>query len=109
MHLARGVFGLPMAEALFVRSCGRSGQDTACNIVSSMLGTYAVSIAYDSLCSVVNPDLPCPTFASLRARRFVAVREVGRQKMQTSLFKKFVDPVSELSGRNLYDLSLIHI
>ena len=103
MHLARGVFCLPMAEALFVRSCGRSGKDTTCNIVSSMLGTYAVSIAYDSLCSVVNPDLPCPTFASLRARRFVAVREVGTQKMQTSLFKKFVDPVSELSGRNLYD------
>ena len=38
MHLARGVFGLPMAEALFVHRCGGSGKDTTCNIVSSMLG-----------------------------------------------------------------------
>jgi hypothetical protein len=102
-HLARGVFGVPMAEALFVRSSGRSGKDTTANLMCALLGSYATSIACDSLCAIPSPDAPSPAFASLRARRFVAVREVAEQKMQASVFKRFVDPVSEISGRNLYD------
>jgi hypothetical protein len=102
-HLARGAFGVPMAEALFVRSAGRSGKDSTANLMCAILGTYATSISCDALCAVPSPDAPSPTFASLRARRFVAIREVACQKMQSSVFKRFVDPVSELSGRNLYD------
>jgi hypothetical protein len=102
-HLARGVFGVPIAEGLFVRSSGRSGKDLTANIVCALLGTYAVSISCDSLCSIPSPDAPSPTFASLRARRFVAIREVADQKLLSSVFKRLVDPVSELQGRNLYD------
>jgi hypothetical protein len=103
MHLARGAFGLPMAEGLFIRSSGRSGKDTLANLLCGILGTYSTSISCDALCAIPSPDSPSPTFASLRARRFVAIREVADQKMQASVFKRFVDPVSELSGRNLYD------
>ena len=102
-HLARGVFAIPIAEALFVRSSGRSGKDTSCNIICSLLGTYSYSLSCDSLCSIPSPDAPSPTIASLRARRFVAVREVGESKMMASVFKRLCDPISELSGRNLYD------
>jgi hypothetical protein len=102
-HLARGVFAVPIAEALFVRSSGRSGKDTTCNIMCSLLGTYSYSLSCDSLCSIPSPDAPSPTIASLRARRFVAVREVSEAKMQASVFKRLCDPISELSGRNLYD------
>jgi hypothetical protein len=102
-HLARGVFGIPIAEALFVRSSGRSGKDTSCNIMCSLLGTYSFSLSCDSLCSIPSPDAPSPTIASLRARRFVSVREVGESKMMASVFKRLCDPISELSGRSLYD------
>jgi hypothetical protein len=102
-HLARGVFAIPIAEALFVRSSGRSGKDTSCNIMCSLLGTYSYSLSCDSLCSIPSPDAPSPTIASLRARRFVAVREVGEAKMMASVFKRLCDPISELSGRSLYD------
>jgi hypothetical protein len=103
MHLARGAFGVPMAEALFCRSAGRSGKDTSANLMCSLLGSYSYSISCDALCSIPSPDSPSPTFAQLRARRFIAIREVGEQKLAGSLFKRFVDPISELSGRNLYD------
>jgi hypothetical protein len=102
-HLARGAFGVPMAEALFVRSAGRSGKDTLANLMCALLGSYSTSISCDSLCSIPSPDAPSPTFAGLRARRFVAIREVTEQKIQPSVYKRFCDPVSELSGRNLYD------
>ena len=94
-HLARGVFAVPIAEALFVRSSGRSGKDTSCNIMCSLLGTYSFSLSCDSLCSIPSPDTPSPTIASLGARRFVAVREVGEGKMLASVFKRLCDPVSE--------------
>jgi hypothetical protein len=100
-HLARGTFAVPMAECLFVRSSGRSGKDTTANLMCAVLGTYAHSVSYDSLCSVSSPDAPSPTFAALRARRFVAVREVGEQKLLPSVHKRFCDPNSELSGRTI--------
>ena len=30
-HATRGLFGIPMAEALYVRGSGRKGKDTVCN------------------------------------------------------------------------------
>jgi hypothetical protein len=102
-HLARGTFAIPMAEALHVRSSGRSGKDTTANIVCSVLGSYSHSIAYDALTVVSSPDAPSPTFAHLRARRFVAVREVGTAKMLGAVYKRFTDHNSELSGRALYE------
>jgi hypothetical protein len=102
-HLARGVFAVPIAEGLFVRSSGRSGKDLTANLLCALLGGYATSVSCDALCSISSPDAPSPTFAGLRARRFVAVREVADQKLLSSVFKRLVDPVSELQGRNLYD------
>jgi hypothetical protein len=102
-HLARGVFAVPIAEGLFVRSSGRSGKDVTANLLCALLGSYGASISCDALCAITSPDAPSPTFASLRARRFVAVREVADQKILSSVFKRLVDPVSELQGRNLYD------
>jgi hypothetical protein len=102
-HLARGTFAVPMAEALHIRSSGRSGKDTTANIMCSVLGSYSHSIAYDALTVVASPDAPSPTFALLRARRFVAVREVGTAKMLGAVYKRFTDHNSELSGRGLYE------
>jgi hypothetical protein len=68
-----------------------------------VLGTYSYSVSYDSLTTVTSPDAPSPQFAQLRARRFVAVREVGGGKMLAGVYKRFTDHCSELSGRNLYD------
>ena len=100
-----GAFAVPTAECLFVRSAGRSGKDTTANLMCALLGTYSQSVSYDSLCCMTNPEAPSPTFASLGARRFVAVCEAGEQKMLPSVHKRFCDPNSELSGRNLYDNS----
>ena len=56
-HLARGVFAVPIAEALFVCSSGRSGKDTSCNIMCSLLGTYSYSLSCDSPCSLPSPGI----------------------------------------------------
>ena len=76
-HLARGLFGVLMAEALYVRGSGRNGKDTVCNTMASIGGTYVTSVSCDAICQIQNADAPSPTFASLRARRIVCVREVA--------------------------------
>lgn len=103
-HLSRGSFGVLMAEGLFVRGPGRNGKDTVCNKMHNTLGSYCVSISSETLCRVKDPDAPSPTMAKLRARRMVCVREVDTaDPMKPYLYKKMVDPYSELQGRDLYE------
>ena len=75
---------------------GRNGKDTVCNAMAKVGGTYVTSVSCDALSQIKSADSPSPTFASLRARRVVCVREVSKDV-------KFTDPFSELSGRNLYE------
>ena len=103
-HLSRGLFGIQMAEALYVRGSGRNGKDTVCNAVAKVGGTYVTSVSCDALSQIKNADSASPTFASLRARRVVCVREVSKDvDIIPEVYKKFTDPFSELSGRNLYE------
>ena len=103
-HLARGLFGVLMAEALYVRGSGRNGKDTVCNAMACVGGTYVASICCSSLCSITDPDSPSPTFASVRGRRVVCIREVPKDaKIMPDVYKRFTDPFSELGGRNLYE------
>jgi hypothetical protein len=107
MHFARGLFGVRFAEALFLHSSGRSGKDTVANLLQALAGEYAVTVACDALCAVPQGDAPSPTVASMRARRFVFIREAttGSEKrhvLRADLFKRVVDPYSELSGRHLH-------
>ena len=49
-------------------------------------------------------DAPSPTFAPVRGRRIVCVREVPKDaKILPGVYKRFTDPFSEISGRNLYE------
>ena len=51
-----------------------------------------------------DPNAPSPVYALCRARRFVSIREVdGSETMRLQVYKKFTDPISELSGRDLYE------
>ncbi len=60
-HLARGLFGVRMAEALYVRGSGRNGKDTVCNAMLKVGGSYVKSIACDSLCQITSADSPSPS------------------------------------------------
>ncbi len=60
-HMARGLFGILMAEALYAHGSGRNGKSICC----------------DTLCDITNADNPSPTFYSVRGRRIVCVREVA--------------------------------
>lgn len=103
MHLARGLFGVLMAEALYVRGPGRNGKDTVCNVMELVGGTYVHSISCDALSQISNADSPSPTFASVRARRMVCVREVSKDAdIRPEVYKKFTDPFSRMSGRDLF-------
>ena len=102
-HIARGLFGILMAEALYVRGSGRNGKDTACNAMQKVGGTYVQSISCDSLCNITSADNPSPTFYSVRGRRIVCVREVATDaKIQPAVYKKFTDPFSEMQARDLF-------
>ncbi len=80
MHLARALFGVLVADALYMRGSGRNGKDTARNALASIGGTYVTSVSCDAR-QMQNADSPSPTFASLRARRLICVREVlGRSQ-----------------------------
>jgi hypothetical protein len=107
-HMVKGVFGLRIASALWTRGPGRNGKDTVCNIMSKMLGTYACTIAAEALTHIRDPNAPSPVFALCRARRFVAIREVDTAaQFQLQVYKRFTDPLSTLSGRDLYE-KLVH-
>ena len=52
-HLSRGLFGIQMAEALYVRGSGRNGKDTVCNSVAKVGGTYVTSVSCDALSQII--------------------------------------------------------
>ena len=105
---ARGLFGVVMAEAVYLRGSGRNGKDTVCNAFKSVGGTYVHSIDCNSLCKITDADQPSPVFANCRARRIVCVREVPKDcQINPQVYKRFTDPVIEMSGRNLYE-HLVH-
>ena len=94
-HLARGVFGVRMAESLILRSAGRGGKDTMLNCLAAVLGTYDTNITYDALCSVKDPDAASPIFAKLRSKRIMGVRECDEARaMMASVFQRICDPSS---------------
>ena len=70
--LVKGVFGGTQAAALWTRGVGRNGKDTLCNIMQAVLGSYAVSMAAQTLSRIRDPSAPSPAYALCRARRFVA-------------------------------------
>ena len=99
MLIMKGVFALP-----WTRGVGRNGKDTVRNILQKVLGSYAVSIAAETLVKVRDANAPSPVFAMRRARRFVAVREVdGAENIRLQLYKTFTDGNSELASRDLYE------
>ena len=103
-HAARGLFGILMAEALYVRGSARNGKDTVCNALTNVGGTYVHSISCSNLCKISDPDAPSPVFASCRARRIVCIREVPKDcKIEPEVYKRFTDPVCLIQGRNLYE------
>jgi hypothetical protein len=107
-HMVKAVFGLRIASALWTRGPGRNGKDTVCNIMCKLLGTYACTIAAEALTHIRDPNAPSPVFALCRARRFVAIREVDSAvAFQLQVYKRFTDPLSTLSGRDLYE-KLVH-
>ena len=102
-HLARGIFGIRMAESLILRSAGRGGKDTTLNVIAAILGMYAASLTYEALCTVRDPDAPSPLIARLRSKRVMGVRECDEHKaMMASVFKRICDPSSKMQGRELY-------
>ncbi|CAE7374524.1 unnamed protein product, partial [Symbiodinium sp. CCMP2456] len=75
---AKGTFGMTQACGLWTRGVGRNGKDTAANMMDSVLGGYSVSLLASTLSKIRDPNAPSPAYALLRARRFVAVREIDK-------------------------------
>ena len=95
---------LKQAAALWTNGVGRNGKDTLCNLMGSILGLCAVTIDASTFSKIRDPNAPSPVYALCRARRFVSIREVdGSETMRLQVCKKFTDPISELSGRDLYE------
>ena len=57
-HLARGLFGVPVAEALHLRSSGRSGKDTVVNLMELLAGSYSYTVNHAMLCEAPQGDGP---------------------------------------------------
>ena len=74
-HLARGLFGVPIAEALHLRSSGRSGKDTCINLLELLAGSYSYTMNHAILREAPQGDGPSQSLAMIRARRIVSVRE----------------------------------
>ena len=63
MLLAKGTFGLKQAAALWTRGVGRNGKDTLCNLMGSILGSYAVTIDASTFSKIRDPNAPSPVYA----------------------------------------------
>jgi len=101
-HLARGLFGVPLAEALHLRSSGRSVKDSIANLMEVIAGSYAYTVNYSTLCEVTPGDGPSTTLSRMRARPIVSVRETAsgeKLKMRADVYKRIVDPFSKIVAR----------
>ena len=66
-HAERSLFGILMAEALYVRGSGRNGKDNVCNTFKTVGGSYVHSITCSTLCQTSEPysasPMLCPSGA----------------------------------------------
>ena len=63
-------------------------------------GTFGLKHA-STFSKIRNPNAPSPVYALCRARRFVSIWEVDGS--ETMWLQVYNDPISELSGRDLYE------
>jgi hypothetical protein len=109
-HLARGLFGVPIAEALHLRSSGRSGKDTVVNLMELLAGSYSYTVNHAMLCEAPQGDGPSQSLAMLRARRVVSVREAptgDKHKIRADIYKRLCDPFSKIVARPLYGNNIV--
>ena len=93
-------FGLKQAAALWTCGVGRNGKDTLCNLMGSILGSYAVSI--DSTFSKIrDPNAPSPVYALTREPIWAETPKlsaVGEKKMNRGPRRK-ANAIKSVSGR----------
>jgi len=102
-HIARATFALKYQENLWSRGPGGNGKDTLANRVATLLGSYFVNLPCEALTAFREVDAPSQTFLSLRAKRFVCVREIARgEKIKGNVYKTISDPKGKVKARGLF-------
>ena len=102
-HIARATFALKYQENLWSRGPGGNGKDTLANRVATLLGSYFVNLPCEALTAVREVDAPSQTFLSLRAKRFVCVREIARgAQIKGNVYKTISDPKGKVKARGLF-------
>ena len=67
-------------EHLWTRGPGANGKDTLANRMAKLLGGYFANWPCEALCGSREMDAPSQTILALKGKRFVAVREIARNK-----------------------------
>lgn len=102
-HIARATFALKYQENLWSRGPGGNGKDTLANRVATLLGSYFVNLPCEALTAIREVDAPSQTFLSLRAKRFVCVREIARgAQIKGNVYKTISDPKGKVKARGLF-------
>jgi hypothetical protein len=101
-HQARSVFALPYQEALTVVAGGSNGKSMLATRMEAMLGSYSVTVASEALTAIRDLDSPSQTMLSLKAKRWVSIRELAAGKVKGHVIKTLADSSSIIKARGLY-------
>ena len=101
--MSRAAFALPYTEWLCTRGPGGNGKDTLANRMAEFLGGYSVTLACEALTQARSLDAPSQTILSLRAKRWVSIRELsGSDRIRGHLIKTLSDAKAKVKARGLW-------
>jgi phage/plasmid-associated DNA primase len=102
-HMSRATFALPYTEWLCTRGPGGNGKDTLANRMAEFLSGYSVTLACEALTQARSLDAPSQTLLSLRAKRWVSVRELsGSDRLRGHIIKTLSDAKARVKARGLW-------
>ena len=103
-HICRATFAMKcFTESCWTRGQGSNGKDSLSNLIATLLGEYFVNVPCEIITQTRSCDAPSETFASLKGKRVVCIREMAsRDSVKGHVFKVVTDPKGELKCRRLY-------
>lgn len=103
-HVCRATFAMSnFQESAWTKGPGGNGKDTVANQIAMLLGDYFVNVPCEMITNTRACDTPSETFANLRGRRVVCIREMSnKDSVRGHVFKSVTDPKGQLKCRRLY-------
>lgn len=91
-------------RAFFLMGTGGNGKSVLCSIISQLLGSYSMTVPFDSLTKGLEADGKRPDIKPMRNKRAILVGEGDeKDKIHSGLFKTLATDKDEILCRDLHE------